>query len=71
MPNPKKYTTILRAAEVRTRTGLSQSQLYNLQARGLFPHSIKLSPYGSAVGWIESEIEDWIQSRVTDRNRKA
>ena len=45
--------------------------MYELQGKGLFPHSIKLSPYGSAVGWLESEVEDWIQSRVAERNNAA
>jgi len=71
MSNTKMTTTILRAAEVRSRTGLSQSHIYYLQSKGVFPHSIKLSPYGSAVGWLESEVEEWIQSRVSHRNQKA
>lgn len=62
---------ILRISETLRRTGLSRSNLYDLQAKGLFPHSIKLSPYGSAVGWLESEVEDWIQSRVAERNNAA
>ncbi|MEQ9546418.1 MAG: AlpA family transcriptional regulator [Marinobacter sp.] len=69
-PSQTKHT-ILRLSEVRARTGLPRSTIYALQSKGEFPHSIKLSNHGSAVGWLESEIDDWIQSRIADRNSAA
>lgn len=52
---------ILRPAEVDRVTGLSKSARYDMEARGLFPKRIKLSARSS--GYLESEVEDWIQSR--------
>lgn len=52
---------ILRAEEVTQRTGLSRSSIRRLEDAGSFPSRRRLTPNG--VGWIESEVEDWIESR--------
>ena len=56
------YQTILRLALVKQRTGLSRSSIYSGVKQGTFPAQISLGP--RAVGWLESSINDWIQSRV-------
>ena len=56
------YQTILRLALVKQRTGLSRSSIYNGVKQGTFPAQISLGP--RAVGWLESSIDAWIQSRV-------
>ena len=56
-------TVLLRRPEVCRRVGLKSTQLYELVSRGLFPRQVKLSDRASA--WVESEIEDWINSRIT------
>lgn len=56
------YQTILRLALVKHRTGLSRSSIYNGIKLGTFPSQISLGP--RAVGWLESSINDWIQSRI-------
>ncbi len=59
---------ILRLKEVKARIGLCRSSIYGLMDRdgpyhdAEFPQSIKLST--QAVGWLESEIEAWLASRV-------
>lgn len=58
-----KPLRILRLREVTARTGLSRSTVYELIAKRLFPHPVSLSV--RAVGWIESEIDNWIAARVT------
>lgn len=60
--------SILRLSETLRRTGLSRSKLYEMQSAGEFPKSIKLSRYGSAVGWLESEVHQWIQARISERD---
>lgn len=54
--------TILRRKQVEARTGLSRSTIYQRIADGSFPKSINLG--GRAVGWLESEIENWLAQRV-------
>lgn len=56
------YQTILRLALVKKRTGLSRSSIYSGVKQGTFPAQISLGP--RAVGWLESSIDDWIQSRI-------
>ena len=53
---------ILRLPAVQSRTGLSRSAIYGGVRKGSFPKPINLSP--NAVGWIESEIDDWISQRI-------
>ena len=55
-------TKILRLPEVKDRTGLSRSTVYLRISEGRFPTPVSLG--GRAVGWLESEIEQWIQDRI-------
>ena len=55
---------ILRLKDVQTLTGLSRTMIYDLQAKGEFPHSIKLVQSGRAMGWQYSDVINWIDSRV-------
>ena len=52
---------ILRRPEVERVTGLSRTSIYALIAQGRFPRPVKLGR--QAVGWRESEIAAWIESR--------
>ncbi|MDO4626591.1 MAG: AlpA family phage regulatory protein [Pasteurellaceae bacterium] len=49
-------------SEVIHRTGLKTTSIYSLMNRGLFPHSIKLTV--DRVGWLESDIDNWIAEKV-------
>ena len=57
--------SILRLPAVMLRTGLSRSSLYDKISKGEFPTSINLGL--RAVGWVESEINEWIDDRIKDR----
>ena len=54
---------ILRLPTVRARTGLSRSTIYLHVADGSFPRPVSLGV--RAVGWVESDIEDWISRKIT------
>ncbi|MDZ4251490.1 MAG: AlpA family transcriptional regulator [Sulfuritalea sp.] len=54
--------TILRLPFVKARTGLSRSTIYLRIAAGAFPAPVNLG--SRAVGWLESEIDDWLTSCV-------
>lgn len=64
----QKAFTILRRKEVESRTGLSRSTIYSRIAAGLFPSPIDLGG-GRAVGWLESEIDQWVQSRIKESRK--
>lgn len=53
---------ILRLKEVKAITGLSRSTIYLEIAKGKFPKQIQLTGARS-VGWHESAIIQWIESR--------
>lgn len=55
---------ILRLPSVRSRVGYSRSSIYNYMAKGEFPKPVRLGT--RAIGWLESDIEQWIASRVED-----
>ncbi len=57
---------ILRRPEVEARTGLGCSTIYDGIKAGTFPAPIQLGP--QAVGWIESEINEWLATRVAARD---
>lgn len=56
--------TICRLPDVMARAGLSRSTIYNLISAGQFPSQVNLGP--RAVGWVENEIEDWIDARINE-----
>ncbi len=58
--------TILRRDDVERVTGLGRSTIYDWMAKGEFPAPIKLG--GRAVGWPESEIAAWLESRKAGRS---
>ena len=58
---------IIRMPEVKAKTGLSKTTIYELIAEGNFPEQI---PLGSRiVGWINSEVEEWISERINQARK--
>ncbi|KMQ76391.1 helix-turn-helix transcriptional regulator [Marinobacter subterrani] len=57
---------VLRIEEVRAKTGLAKSTIYKYADRGIFPRPIPLG--GRAVGWIDSEVHEWLQEKQVDRD---
>ncbi|MFZ5575930.1 MAG: helix-turn-helix transcriptional regulator [Pseudomonadota bacterium] len=62
--------SIMRRKQVEARTGLSRSTIYARVANGTFPKPVNIGP--RAVGWVESEITDWLNTQVEQsRNKRA
>jgi prophage regulatory protein len=63
--------TILRRKQVEARTGLSRSAIYDKlnpkspRHDATFPVQVRLG--AEAVGWLESEVNSWLLSRVNAR----
>lgn len=62
-------TNILRLPAVKTRTGLSRSTIYLRMSKGDFPTAISLG--GRAVGWLESEVNEWISRHIEARGKSV
>ncbi len=60
--------TILRLPAVKKCTGLSRSTVYLRIAQGSFPKPVSLG--ARAVGWLEAEIQEWLQQRI-EASRKV
>jgi len=54
---------ILRLPEVKKATGLSRSTVYQKMSEKTFPAQISLGP--KSVGWVESDIQNWIQEKIS------
>ena len=54
---------ILRLPTVKAITGLSRSTIYLRMSEGTFPKKISLG--SRAVGWLETEIQDWLDERIS------
>jgi prophage regulatory protein len=65
-PKDAEPLRILRRQEVARRTGRSIATIYRDIKLGRFPAPVPLSLF--AVGWIESEVSDWIKARVAERD---
>lgn len=59
-PQPKER--FIRMPEVRRRTGFARSTIYLHISLGIFPKNRKLGT--RSVGWVESEIDAWIKTRM-------
>lgn len=59
---------ILRLPAVKARTGLSRSTIYLRISEGRFPTPVSLG--GRAVGWVEAEVNDWLNQQI-EASRKA
>lgn len=58
--SPPSPARLLRLPEVIARVGLKRSAIYQRMSEGRFPKSRSLGP--KCAVWVESEIEDWINS---------
>lgn len=57
---------IIRLKEVIDSTGLARSTIYKYIAEGSFPKPVSLGD--RCVGWVDSEVHDWILARIEERD---
>ena len=56
---------ILSKRQLKELVLYSPQHIARLEKAGKFPKRVQLGP--NRVGWVESEVLDWIQSRLDDR----
>lgn len=56
---------VIRKPELMARIGLSDASIWRMERRGTFPKRIQLG--GNSVGWLQSEIDQWLQDRAAER----
>ena len=57
---------IIRLKEVIDSTGLARSTIYKYIGEGIFPKPVSLGD--RCVGWVDSEVHDWILARIEERD---
>ena len=62
VPSSKK---VLRLPAVTRKVGACRSWIYGEIKKGNFPSPIPLGE--RSVGWVESEVDQWIDSRIALR----
>lgn len=62
---------VLRSKHVVGRVKLSRSGVYELVKKDQFPKPFKLVQGGRASGWLESDIDEWIDSRASKRGEQV
>ena len=74
-PTTKPKHRFIRLEEVLSRTGYGRTSIYRKMAEGTFPKCLKLggppkdpSKFDSrAIAWVEEEIDQWVESRISER----
>lgn len=57
---------IMRLKEVIETSGLARSTIYKFIGEGTFPKTVSLGD--RCVGWVDSEVHDWILARIEERD---
>ena len=60
---------IIRLKDVIDSTGLARSTIYKYVGEGSFPKPVSLGD--RCVGWVDSEVSDWILARIEERDMAA
>jgi prophage regulatory protein len=60
---------IIKLPSVINISGLSRTTIYSRIEKGTFPKQISLGE--RSVGWIKSEILEWIDSRIKERDERV
>ncbi|MEJ8562363.1 AlpA family phage regulatory protein [Yoonia sp. GPGPB17] len=58
---------ILSKRQVKELVLYSPQHIARLEKAGQFPKRVPLGP--NRVGWVESEVQDWIQKRLAQREK--
>ena len=69
MPLDRKLDRLIREAERKSRTGVSRTQWWRMERDGTAPKRVPITG-NRAVGWWESEINDWLEKRDAARHQR-
>ncbi len=65
------FVQVLRHAEVKKRLKVSSAKLFDMVAKGQFPKPFKIVPGGRAVGWLESDVDEWVLDRKANLTQEG
>ena len=56
---------LLRLPAVKDKTGANTNEIYEAMKAGTFPSAVAIGK--RTVGWVEAEIDCWIEQRIAQR----
>ena len=60
---------LLSKRQLKEKVLYSPQHIARLEKAGKFPPRVRIGP--NRVGWVESEVEEWIRQRLESRDRSA
>lgn len=60
---------LIKLKEVIEITCLTKATIYRMIAEGKFPKQVSLGE--RAVAWVESEVQNWILEKITERDLRG
>lgn len=69
MQSIESLDRFLPANEVEHVSGYSRTTIWRHEREGLFPRRVKIGK--ARVGWLESELREWIAARKAAREAEA
>jgi prophage regulatory protein len=66
MGSKQTFKRVLRMRDLPGKVNLQPSTIYDLIARGRFPAPFKIVSGGRAAGWLENDIDNWLDGRTED-----
>ena len=58
---------VLRLPQTEKKAGLKKSSIYRMIQLGLFPKPISLGE--RAVGWLEADVDKWIEEKISSSKK--
>lgn len=55
----------VRLPQVKKMTGLGRSTIYEYMREGRFPLPVDLSGNGRVKAWIDEEVQQWMEKRIS------
>ena len=68
---PPEPPEIWRLERVIRVTGLSRTSIYDSMGAGKFPRPLQLTENGRLIGWVSTEILNYVRSRIAARDTEA
>ena len=65
------FVQVLRQKAVCQKLQVSSAKLFDMVARCQFPKPFALIPGGRAVGWLESDVDQWVLDRKATLTQEA
>lgn len=65
MPKTENRDRLIRKPELFLMIGLSDATVWRMERIGRFPKRLRIG--GNSVGWLESEVMEWLRAKANER----